>query len=199
MQIQISGKGMDVGDSLHTHVNSKLQQISEKYFENPIEAHVTFSKEAHQVRADVTVHVSRGIVVQGHETGGDAYAAFDTACDRIRKQLQKYKDRLKDHSQRMQEVEAQHESVMAQQYILSSDEEEKEDIVDEGDQPAIIAEMATNIPTLSIPEAVMRLDLSNEPVIIFKNRSHEGLNVLYRRRDGNISWVDPEGFRKAAE
>ncbi len=187
---------MDVGDALSQHIEQHLTSVSEKYFDNPIESHVVMSKGVHaQVQADITVHVGRNIVVQGHDAANDAYAAFDGAADKIARQLRKYKDRLKNHHKRV----AEQESLPAQQYVLATDTSEEEMSTDLDEQPAVIAEMATNIDSLTVSEAVMRMDLSNSPVVIFKNRSHGGVNVIYRREDGNISWIDPEGFKKAAE
>ena len=196
MQVQITGKHMDVGQALSTHVEERLTVISEKYFDNPIEATVTFSKQAHhQIRADVHVHVGRGILVQAHDETGDAYTAFDGACDKIAKQLRRYKSRLKDHHQRS--ANGQSENILT--YVLSADEEKTDETTDSEEMPAIIAEMSTVIETLTVGEAVMRLDLSNAPVVVFRNRSHGGLNVIYRREDGNISWIDPDGITREAE
>jgi ribosomal subunit interface protein len=191
MDISITGKGLDIGDALRGHVGSALASIVGKYFPKAHDAVVTVSREAHLFRADVTVHPTRGFLVQGRGDAEDAYAAVDAAVERIGKQLRRYKRRLNDHHGR-RPVE---EPVPAQQYILAAESDEEE-LPAEG-QPAIIAEIATEIATMSVGEAVMRMDLADAPAMIFNNRATGGLNVLYRRADGNIGWIDPANTRKA--
>lgn len=196
MQIKISGQHFDVGDSLKDHVQAKLTTVSEKYFENPIESNVVFTKEAgYLVRADVTMHVGRNIIVQAHGEEEDPYQSFDSLLSKLEKQLRRYKDRLRDHHKRMAEAERQ----TAQQYVLASSAEEgPAPEPDLESAPTVVAEMSLDIDTLTVGEAVMRLDLSNEPVVIFHNSAHGGLNLVFRRKDGNISWVDPQNLEKSS-
>jgi ribosomal subunit interface protein len=191
MDISINGKGLDIGDALRAHVGNLLTGIVGKYFPKAHDAMVTVSREAHLFRADVTVHPTRGFVVQGRGAADDAYAAVDAAVERIGKQLRRYKRRLNDHHGRR----PAEESMPAQQYIIAAESDEEE-LPAEG-QPAIIAEIATEIATMSVGEAVMRLDLADTPAMIFNNRATGGLNVIYRRADGNIGWIDPANARKA--
>jgi ribosomal subunit interface protein len=191
MDILINGKGLDIGDTLRGHVGSILTSIVAKYFPKAHDAVVTVSREAHLFRADVTVHPTRGFVVQGRGAADDAYAAVDAAIERIGKQLRRYKRRLNDHHGRR----TAEEGTPAQQYIIAAESDEEE-LPAEG-QPAIIAEIATEIATMSVGEAVMRMDLADAPAMIFNNRATGGLNVIYRRADGNIGWIDPANTRKA--
>ncbi len=181
---------MDVGDALRGHATDHLSDAVTKYFARAIEASVTFTPEAHRkVRADISVHPGRGLVVQGGAEADDAYAAFDGALNRIAKQLRRYKRRLKNHHKSSDERDV----LSAQQYVLAV--EDHEDEAAEDASPAVIAEMQTEISNLTVSEAVMRLDLADAPVLMFINRAHGGLNVIYRRPDGNIGWIDPSHAR----
>lgn len=188
MQLSVTGKKLDVGDALRTRIEDGLQVAVSKYFENPNDAAVTVSKEGHTFRVDIQVHVSKRIIVQGLGQAGDAYAAFEEALEHVTKRLRRYKRRLKDHKHN-----ASPEITMAQQYVIATDREEDDsDSAESGDQPAIIAEMPAEIETLSVSEAVMRLDLSGGTAMLFKSSNHGGLNMVYVREDGNIGWVDPQ-------
>ena len=190
MQLSINGKQVDIGDSLREYVDRELSAAVVKYFENPTDAQVTISKEGSDFRTDISVHVGKGIVIQGHASAGDARAAFEIATEHVSKRLRRYKRRLRDHHrQRGEKVQA----AMAQQYVLAAEQDspsEKES--DEPDQPIVIAEMETAIEDLTVGEAVMRMDLANLPALMFRNSAHGGLNLVYVREDGNIGWVDPK-------
>jgi len=185
METSVKAKQLDIGDALRNHVEASLNDTVTKYFEKALDANVTFSREAHSFRADISVHPGRGMLVQGSGSGGDAYGAFDGALERIGKQLRRYKRRLRDHHKGGDPDE----QVLAQYSILQPEPEEAE--VPEDGQPAIIAEMTHDIQTLSVSEAVMRIDLADAPAMMFRNRAHGGLNMVYRRKDGNIGWIDP--------
>ncbi len=191
MQLSVSGKQIDVGDALRQHVADALEAIIGKYFGKAIESHVVFSREAHLLRADISVHLNRYLLVQGQAAAGDAYAAFDSAAERIAKRIRRYKRRLRDHHQRPRDGDAA-ESVPARSYVLAESEEADAEEAPAGDQPVIIAEMECEIPALTVSEAVMRMDLADQPSFVFRNRAHGGINVVYRRSDGHIGWVDPD-------
>jgi len=194
MHLSVKGKQLDVGDALRSHVAENLNGVVGKYFGKPIEANVVFSREAHLFRADISVHVGRGIMVQSIGEADEPYPAFDTACDKIAKRLSRYKGRLKDHHNSSEAVAA--EAVQAKKYILQADAEEHHDGHGEpaaGHQPVVIAEMTTSITLLTVSEAVMRMELAELPAMMFRNRAHGGLNMVYRRTDGNVGWVDPKG------
>jgi len=189
MKLRINGKQLDVGESLREHVEERITQGVSKYFDDPLDGDVTFSREGRQFRVDCLVHVSHGIRLRSHATADDAYAVFDKAADRIEKQLRRYKSRLIHHQDHHRETPPAFET--AQGYVLApeGDDVEVPDIFD----PVIIAEESTNIPTLTVGEAVMRMDLADMPAKLFRNRAHDGLNMVYRRPDGNIGWIDPQG------
>jgi ribosomal subunit interface protein len=186
MEVLVHGKQLDVGDALRGHVESALKAHVEKYFSRAINANTTFGRAGKGgVRADIAVHPRRGLVVQGSAEAGDAYAAFDVALARIDKQLRRYKRRLNDrHKER-----AEDEILGAQQYVIAP--ESAEEAAAEESPPVIVAEMPHDIATLTVGEAVMRLDLAEAPVVMFRNRGNGAFNVVYRRPDGNIGWIDP--------
>ena len=186
MDIAVTGRNIDVGDALTSHVHDHLDGAVSKYFGQALDAQVSFSHEGPMLRADISVHPGpRGLVVQGTGSSEDPYAAFDSALERIAKQLRRYKRRLNDHHRGRDTGEV----LAAQQYVIQSDEQD--DAAPVGDDPVIIAEMPTAIATLSVSEAVMRLDLADAPVLMFRNSGSDTLNVVYRRADGNIGWIDP--------
>jgi ribosomal subunit interface protein len=188
MHLTVTGKQIDTGDTFRSHVEASLASILGKYFKTAIEAHVVLSKEAHLSRAEISLHIGRGIVVNAGAAGSEAYAAFDGAAERIAKQMRRYKRRLRDHHAKGREPSESSER--ATDYVLAPFAEEAEE--DVGGAPAVIAEMSTEVPSLTVGEAVMRMDLAAAPVLLFRNRSHGELNIVYRRRDGNIGWIDPE-------
>ncbi len=192
MQLSVKGKQLNVGDALRTHVSDSLSRILGKYFGDAIEVSVTISRDGHMYRAVVAAHVGRGIQVQAQGAAEEPYPAFDTAAEHLAKRLRRYKGRLRDHHK---DSGPKAETLLAQQYILAGDdEEESAEDVGQG-QPAVVAEMTTEIPSLTVSEAVMRMDLADQPALMFRNSSHSGLNMIYRRTDGNIGWIDPRGNR----
>ena len=186
MQLTVTGKQIDTNPGLHQHVEASLGAILGKYFKTAIEAHVVLSKEAHLSRAEVSIHIGRGISVNAGAVSLAPYAAFDAAAERVAKQMRRYKRRL--HSHHAQPRETFEAGERAMDYLLAPFDEEAE--AEEG--PAVVAEMSTDLPSLTVSEAVMRMDLANAPVLLFRNRSHGELNLVYRRSDGNIGWIDPE-------
>lgn len=187
MNLTVKGKNLDVGDALRSHVGESLNSIFSKYFSNPIEATVTLSKQVHLFAAQISVHIGRGILVQSEAEADQAYTAYDRAAERLMARLRRYKHRLRDHHRA--EIETQR---VAQYVVAAGDLADAEDSEPAADSaPVIIAEMQTDIPSLTVSEAVMRLDLSDQKAMMFLNRAHGGLNMIYRREDGNIGWVDP--------
>ncbi|WP_120499475.1 ribosome-associated translation inhibitor RaiA [Roseovarius sp. EL26] len=187
MRYQISGKQIDIGDALQVHVKQELGSIVQKYAERPTDAHVIFSKSASEFVCETIVHLSTGLTTQAKAHAHDIYAAFDKCCDKMEKQLRRYKRRLKDHHRDREEPVAHYG---ASSYILASESEGQETEPDSL-KPIIVAEMETKIPSLSVGEAVMQMELAGAPVLIFRNEGKDGLNVVYRREDGNIGWIDP--------
>jgi ribosomal subunit interface protein len=187
MRYQITGKQIDIGQALQTHVQTEMGEVFEKYAGRPTDANVVFSKSGHEFVCEAEVHLSTGLTAQAKGHATEIYAAFDSASEKMEKQLRRYKRRLKDHhKERSQPVELSD----AGSYILASNSESDEQ-EPEGVSSMIVAEMETKIPELSVGEAVMQMEIANAPVLVFRNEGHSGINVVYRRDDGNIGWIDP--------
>ena len=185
MQIQITGHQIDIGDALRTHVRDELEAAVSKYFDRPGEAHVTFSRSGPAFHVDCRVHLSSGLLLNAKHEGHDIYPTFDGAKDRLEKQLRRYKRRLKNHG-------ANHKSALPAEnvasFVIAAPDDSEE--VPEDHQPMIVAEGATEVPALSVGDAVMRMDMSDAPFYIFRNGANRGINLVYRREDGNIGWID---------
>src|SRR5438874_1345068 len=197
MQLTVTGKQVDIGGALRRHVQTNLDALLGKYFRTAIEAHAVFAREAHLIRADISLHIGRGIVINSGAAATEHYLAFDAAAERLAKQLRRYKRRLhEDHGRSHGPAER---TETARSFVLApiedDDELDVEEAVDSavanGAAPVVIAEMTTELPHLTVGEAVMRLDLANAPVLLFRNRSHDELDLVYRSGDGNIGWIDP--------
>ena len=186
MQYQITGKQIDIGEALQTHVKDGIGEMVGKYAGRPTDANVFFSKSGHEYACEVVIHLSTGLTVQARAHDHEIYASFEKCQEKMDKQLRRYKRRLKDHH-RDRPVEVSE----AASYILASSVEHEE-TEPETLQPMIIAEMEAKIPSLSVGEAVMQMELAGAPVLVFRNeKSGDGLNIVYRRDDGNIGWIDP--------
>lgn len=202
MELTVQGKQVDVGDALRSHVTGKLEDIDQKYFNHATDATVTFSKEGHghgQFRVHISYLVAKNIIVNTEAEAGDPYGAFDMAAEKAAKRLRRYKKKLRDHHARSEKT-PEAEILKARDYILAvepereaAEQDNEDDSVPQGDDPVVVAEMATAIETLSVSEAVMRMDLAGQSALLFRNASHGGLNMVYRRSDDNVGWVDPEG------
>lgn len=188
MRYQISGKQIDVGEALQNHVKSELSETFEKYAQRPTDANITFTRDASQFQTEITVHLSTGLNVAAKGQAHEIYAAFEAARERIDKQVRRYKRRLRDHHRTRH---APVEFADAGHYVLASDEGIEEE--PEGLQPIIIAETEAKIPSLSVGEAVMQMELAGAPLLVFRNDKHGGVNVVYRRDDRNVGWIDPAG------
>ena len=187
MRYQISGKQIDIGEALQTHVRTEMDAILSKYAGRPTEAYIVFSKSGHELVCEAVVHLSTGLTAQATGKASEIYAAFDSAGEKMDKQLRRYKRRLKDHhAGRSQPVELSD----AGSYILAA-HDETEEVAETAASPMIIAEMETKIPSLTVGEAVMQMEIANAPLLVFRNEKHSGVNVVYRRDDGNIGWIDP--------
>lgn len=187
MRYQISGKHIDVGEALQTHVKSELGETVEKYAQRPTEALIIFSRNAHEYICESTVHLSTGLTAAARGSATEIYAAFESCREKMDKQLRRYKRRLRDHhKERVQPVEF----AEAPMYVLAGSKE-AEATEPESLQPLIIAEMGAKIPSLSVGEAVMQMELSGSQHLVFRNEKHGRVNVVHRRDDGNVGWIDP--------
>jgi ribosomal subunit interface protein len=194
MQIQINGKQIDVGDALRTHVATRLEAAVGKYADRAVDAHVTFSRDGAFFKADAKVHLPTGLVAQAGGADADIYAAFEGCAERIEKQLRRYKRRLKDHhAQRPDPIE----TMAAPAYVIAG-EDHAEDAEPATLDPVIVAELTVDIKTMSVGEAVMQMELAHAPFLMFLNERHGGLNVVHRRDDGAIGWIDPANMGAAA-
>jgi ribosome hibernation promoting factor len=186
MSLRVSGKNMDVGDALRQKSQTHIDSVVTKYFDGGYNGHLTLEPEGSGYKADCTVHLDTGIALQASATAGDAISAFEGMAGHIEKRLRRYKRKLKSHRRGSGGAGAK----MASSYVLAATESEDE--VSEDFSPPIIAEGTHNLRTLSVGEAVMELDLEQSDVVVFCNAGHGGMNVVYRRADGNIGWIDPE-------
>lgn len=190
MDIRVSGHGVDTGDALRTHVENRLGGMTEKYFSRAVSAHVTLKKGPHDhgFGCDIIAHVKQGVVLKGSGNAQEAHPAFDVAAEKIERQLKRYKNRLKDHhgsnGEMAQAVEAD------AGYTVFDAGETVDEIV--GDFPAIIAETTVDVPESSVSDAVMMLDLRNTNALLFRNMASGAHNMVYRRGDGTIGWVEPK-------
>ena len=191
MQLSINGKQLDLGAALRDYIEGRMPSVVGEYFENPTEGHVTKYKQGGEVQADVTVHVGKGILLEGHAETGDAYAAFNQEAEHVGKRLRRCKRRLRDHLKNRPDTA---DVLPALQYVFEAENDAVKDS-NEPDQPVVVAELETKIEKLAPGDAVMPIHLANLPASMFRNVSHGGLNMVYRRSDGNIGWVDPHGER----
>lgn len=201
MQIQVSGKHVDVGEALRTRVSDDLTQAIGKYFDRGGDADVVVSRDGHSFRVDCAVALASGQRLQSHGLGGDAHAAFGAALHKMETRVRRYKRRLKDHSQAATAKQAE----TAAYYVLRAPDDEPDSTWDDEDElngvpegaPAamVIAETEREVRSMTVSMAVMQLDLTESQTIVFRNAAHGGLSVVYRRPDGNIGWVDPERIK----
>ena len=196
MQITVSGKQVDLSDALRTRVADGLDTITGKYFDGALEANVTFSRARSFFTCDINVHAGRGLTLRGEGEAADANSAFDDAAEHIAKRLRRYRRRVNEHARDLAGRERPQPRLQsARQYVLRQEEEAPQAPAD-GQSEAfatVIAETATTIETLTVSEAVMRLDLADQQVMMFHNITTGELNVVYRRTDGHIGWIDPAG------
>ncbi len=195
MHVSISAKQVKISDRLRDDVAQRLELGINKYFDRAIDAQVQFSREGSQVRSDISVHAGSGIQLQAHGVSEDLATAFDIAADRVEKRLRRYKRRLVD--QHHGRKGAPDTTMAARQVVLAGEDAAARETESAADAPVTIAETTTTIHTLTVGEAVMRLELADLPVLVFRNGGHGGLNVVYRRADGNIGWIDPSETERA--
>lgn len=193
MHITVSGKQVDLSDALRTRVSTHLDVIANKYFDHALEAQVTFSRARSFFTCDINLHAGRGLRLRGEGEAADANGAFDDAAEHIAKRLRRYRRRVNEHARDLANRERPE---AARQYVLRQEEAEQPsadgaDAVPTNCYATVIAETQTEISHLSVGEAVMRMDLADQTVLMFRNSATGELNVVYRRSDGNIGWIDP--------
>ena len=195
MTLRISGKSINVGDALRGRVSERTDEVLRKYFDGNYSGHITLSKDGFGFRTDCALHLDSGITLEADSNAADAYASADQALLQIEKRLRRYKSRLKDRSARKAHAENQAMAELtaptldAPSYILEAPDHE--DDADGGYDPVIIAESTRSLKRLSVSEAVMELDFTGAAVVLFLHGSTGRVNIVYRRGDGNVGWVDP--------
>ena len=195
MQVFVSGRHVELGEALRGRVESRLAARVGKYFRQALDAQVQFSRARHLYRSDISVHARRGVSARAHAEADDIQAAFEMAADRIEKRLRRFKRRLTDHHDRRPPAAgnsaADEAGEVARQTVLAAENEDEPEPEAGVDGPVTIAESTTPIHTLAVRDAVMRLELGQLPVLMFRNAGNGRHNVVYRREDGNIGWLDP--------
>tara|TARA_B100000886_G_C20274000_1_gene428264 strand:+ start:146 stop:730 length:585 start_codon:yes stop_codon:yes gene_type:complete len=186
-KISVSGKQTKVGKSLTVYVEKCLLSTLEKYFDNFITANVLFSKDTYNFRCEISIHVEGSIFIQGNALSNDAYGSFNVANEKIKKRLRRYHRKLTDHRTKNNKPL---KFLEASQYVIEDPESKKQK--KSNSDPVIIAESQDMIKTISVSEAIMLMNLRDQNAIFFKNVQSKRLNILYRRSDGNIGWVDPK-------
>lgn len=200
MQVQIAGKKIEVGAALQERIAHGLEERVSKYFSRTGEAFVTVSKPGWAFNVDCSIHLPSGVTLQAHGEGDDAYQAFEQSLDKIEKRVRRYKSRLRNHRAK----EAAPVEMAAERIIVptvdaedasdddwSADDAPAANGAAHAEAPVIVAESNTSIRTMTVSMAVMQLELADSPAVLFRNAAHGGLNMVYRRPDGNVGWVDP--------
>lgn len=189
MTLQVTGKNLDVGEALRSYAVEKIEQTLDKYVGGGLSGHVRIEKNRGTFRTDCSIQLRSGLVLQAHGEASEAYASADLAMERLDKRLRRHKRRLKSHHGATAAAAAQ---TQAPDYVIrAGEQDEDEEEEPEGANPVIIAETRTVISELAVSDAVMQMDLSDAPFVVFRNAGHGRINVVYRRSDGNIGWIDP--------
>ena len=194
MQVQIAGKKLEVGSALQERIAYGLESRVSKYFNRTGEAFVTVAKPGWAFMVDCSIHLPSGVTLQAHGEGDDGYQAFEQALDKIEKRVRRYKNRLRDHRAQPGEAAAERIILAPAVPVDGEDVDDLESGLDgaDGEAPAIVAESDTTVRTMTVSMAVLQLELSDSPAVLFRNAAHGRLNMVYRRPDGNFGWVDPE-------
>lgn len=188
MSLRVSGKNINIGEALRTHITQRLEQAASKYFDGGVSGHVTIAPEGSGYRADCSLHLSSGIVLQADGRAHEPYATFDQAADRIEKRLRRYKERLKKHHDGHAHESAPEEVAY---HVIEAPDQDSE--APSEFSPAVIAESTTRLRRLSVSAAVLDLDLTGAPVMVFRHANTGRVNIVYRRSDNNIGWIDTPG------
>lgn len=184
MTLRISGKNLDIGDALRDHIEGRIGDAVQKYFDGGHSGHVTLEREGSGFKSDCAIHLDTGIVLKAAGSAADPRQSFDLAAERVETRLRRYKRRLRDHHHTKPS-----DAIPAASYVIADFSEEEEVAADFN--PTIIAEESTSLDTLTVGGAVIAMDLGDAPVLVFRHAAHGGINVVYRRSDGHIGWIDP--------
>jgi ribosomal subunit interface protein len=190
MSFRVSGKNIDIGEALRSRINDRIAEVTAKYFDGGFSGHVTVGKEGFGFRSECLIHLDSGIILEADAMAADAYASADQVAGRIEKRLRRYKRRLKNHQAAASNGESRERAIEAPSYIIATPEHDSDDDM-AAFNPVIIAESTTALKRLSVSEAVMELDLTGVAVVVFRHAGHGRVNLVYRRGDGHIGWIDP--------
>lgn len=188
MALQVTGKNLDIGEALRTYVSDRIETIVDKFTGQAPSGHVRIEKAHGAFLTGCTIQLRSGLSLEARGEAGDAYASFDQTLGRLEKRLRRYRRRIKKHRG---PAEGKPRDTEAPYYVIQSAEDEESE--PEGDNPVVVAETQTVIRELSVSDAVMQLDMAEHPLLVFLNASHGRINIVYRRGDGNIGWIDPGG------
>ena len=191
MKIDISGQNLDTGESFRDYAENNLKKSIDKYFERAIAGSVILKKSLNNFSVKIIVTLTRRTKLETSGSSSDAHAAFDIALEKAEKRLRRYKRRLKDYRSKGDKKEL----IFAQETVLDSKDDLEEEMINEDGMPPVLMELSYNIEEMTTEEAIMKFDLENLNALMYRNVSHQGLNMLYRRNDGAIGWVDPRGHR----
>lgn len=193
MTLRVTGKNFDLGDAMRSHIVDRVEAAISKYYDGGVTGHIVLDHEGSGYRSDCTLHLSSGMTLHSEGRAQEPYASFDSAATRLEKRLRRYNRRLKDHhSNKSMANGAQHFA----DYVLEAPDQE----ADEADEfnPVVVAEKSSALETMPVSEAVLQLDMTGAPVIVFLHATSERVNIVYRRADGNVGWIDPAGGAKVA-
>lgn len=205
MQIQVVNKGIDVSDALRARIEERVVEAISKYVHRPGEAFVVIERDGHGFRVDCSVHLPTGALMQTRATGGDAYGAAESSLDRLEKRLRRYKRRMVNrrgprNNHDVEPVDAAAHVVLRRPEAPAGagDDEDGDDLADGYGEPMVVAETSAELPTLTVGMAVHDLELTDSPVLVFRNAAHGGVNIVFRRPDGHIGWIDPKRAQSPA-
>ncbi|MCF3639217.1 ribosome-associated translation inhibitor RaiA [Rhizobium sp. TRM95111] len=190
MSVRVSGKHMEIGDSFRLRIEEQVAEAIAKYFDGGYSSQVTVEKAGSRFSADCKVHLDTGVALQANGEANDPHAAFDAASERIEKRLRRYKRKLKDHHNGNG-----HDAYAEVAYTVMDSVPDEADELPEDYAPTIVAESTKKLKTMSVASAVMALDMTDEPVLLFRSVGQEQLNIVYRRNDGNIGWIDAANIK----
>lgn len=191
MALRVSGKSIDVGDVLRQRLSDRITEVLSKYFDGGWSGHVTLAREGSGYRSECMLHLDSGVNIQAQGSGQEANASADMVVDKVEKRLRRYKQRVKDRNAHTPGASLGFE---AQSYVLDVPDVESEPSALEGWNPTVVAEQVTKLRSLSVRDAVVELEITGAPVVVFRHAGHGRMNVVYRRPDGHVGWVDPAAF-----
>ncbi len=194
MTLRVTGKNFDLGEAMREHILDRVEAAISKYFDGSVSGHIVVDHEGAGYRSDCTLHLSSGMTLHSEGRAHEPYASFDAAATRLEKRLRRYNRKLKDHHLKT----AQNANgAMIADYVLEAPDQEAEGEVEDFN-PVVVAEKTAALETLPVSEAVMRLDMTGAPVVVFRHATSDRVNIVYRRPDGNIGWIDPAAGDKTA-